>query len=227
MSEIESSSKVSCWNTIGVWGNQGPRCGKLEEVVHCRNCPVYSEAGRAVFEKRIPQDYIEQWTKIIAGDIEPVSKVSRSVISFRLCDEWFALPTRNFIEVSQITTIHKIPHETNQLILGVVNVGGAVRLCFSLTKLLGVSAEKQNQVYPRGAYKRYLLVQIKKSDYVFPVDEVGGVYRYDPHELKQVPVTIGASKAELLLGVLDIGENKIACIDVDKLQQGFGAMING
>ena len=227
MSEVENYSKVSCWNTVGVWGNQAPRCEKLSDVIHCRNCPVYYEAGRAVFEKRIPQEYIEQWTKIISGDFEPVSKISQSVISFRLHDEWFALPTRNFIEVSQVKNIHKIPHEINNLILGVVNVGGAVRLCFSLVNLLGVSTESQFKENIRGGYKRYLLIQIDDVDYVFPVDEVGSVYRYDPEDLKQVPVTIETEKAELLLGVLEIENYKIAYIDVEKLQVGFGAMISG
>ena len=200
MSEIESPSKVSCWNTVGVWGSQTPRCEKLGEVVHCRNCPVYWNAGREVFEKRIPAGYIEQWTRIISGDVEPVS---------------------------QIKSIHKIPHQANGLVLGVVNVGGEVRLCFSLAFLLGVANDEAKKINLRGVYKRYLVVQIDDSDYVFPVDEVGGVYRYDPQDLKQVPVTIEAEKAELLLGVLDIEGNKIACIDVDKLAQTFGVMLGG
>jgi len=227
MSEIKSPSQVSCWNTVGVWGNQAPRCEKLNDVIHCRNCPVYCEAGRKVFEKRIPEGYIEQWTRIISGDVEPVSKLSQSIISFRLSDEWFSLSTRNFVEVSQIKSIHKIPHKTSDLILGVVNVGGAVRLCFSLSFLLGVENDDAKRSNPRGVYKRYLVVQISDTDYVFPVDEVGGVYRYDPEELKQVPVTIEAEKAQLLLGVLDIAGNKVACIDADKISRAFGVMIGG
>lgn len=227
MSEIESPLQVSCWNTVGVWGSQGSRCEKLNEVVHCRNCPIYYEAGRKVFDKRIPEGYIEQWTRVLSGDVEPVSKTSQSIISFRLQKEWFSLSTSNFIEVSQTKSIHKIPHQTNGLILGVVNVSGAVRLCFSLANLLGVAKEDIEQLNPRGVYKRYLVVQISDTDYVFPVEEVGGVYRYDPEDLKQVPVTIEADKADLILGVLDIGGNKVACIDTDKLAQAFGVMIGG
>ena len=43
-----------CWNRIGVWGTETPRCPKLEDVVHCRNCEVYSAAGRLVLERRLP-----------------------------------------------------------------------------------------------------------------------------------------------------------------------------
>ncbi|MEM7650108.1 MAG: chemotaxis protein CheW, partial [Cyanobacteria bacterium P01_A01_bin.70] len=33
-----------CWNQIGVRGDR--TCPTLETVIHCHNCPVYSQAGR-------------------------------------------------------------------------------------------------------------------------------------------------------------------------------------
>ncbi|WP_455220964.1 chemotaxis protein CheW [Kaarinaea lacus] len=226
MSEADVPVRTSCWNTIGVWGSQAPRCEKLEEVIHCRNCSVYWDAGRQVFEKRIPDGYLEQWTRVISGDVAPVSKTSQSIIYFRVGEEWFSLSTRNFVEVSQLKSVHRIPHQSGKLILGVINIGGSVRLCFSLAFLLGVTPpEKNNQAISRGVYKRFLVVKINQKDYVFPVDEVGGVHRYDPEDLKQVPSTIEAEKAELLLGMLEIENKNVACIDANKLAQTFEVML--
>jgi chemotaxis-related protein WspD len=183
---------------------------------------VYWDAGRRVFEKDVPEGYLEQWTQALANEPDTRAQVSRSVIYFRLGEEWFSLATKIFVEVAQARSIHRIPHRADSLMQGVVNVGGAVRLCFSLTSLLGVNNSDQRDASPRyGVYQRYLAVQINNADYVFPVDEVGGVYRYDPQDLKQVPVTIEPRKAELLLGMLDIKGNNIACIDADKLGQAF------
>jgi chemotaxis signal transduction protein len=70
-----------------------------------------------------------------------------------------------------------------------------------------------------------LVIQINKKDYVFPVDEVGGVYRYDPEDLKQVPSTIESEKGKLLLGMLDIDNRTVACIDADKLAETFEVML--
>lgn len=226
MNETVIPVEASCWNTIGVWGSQAPRCEKLNEVIHCRNCHVYWDAGRQVFEKRIPEGYLEQWTRVISDDVAPVSKTSQSIIYFRMGEEWFSLSTRNFVEVSQLKSVHKIPHQSGNLIHGVINIGGSVRLCLSLAFLLGVAKSEQGKhLASRGVYKRFLVVQINTKDYVFPVDEVGGVHRYDPEDLKQVPATIEAEKAQLLLGMLDIDNKNVACIDANKLAQTFEVML--
>ena len=225
---VENVSEVTtCWNTIGVWGTQSPRCEKLQDVIHCRNCKTYWDAGRDVFDKEIPLDYLSQWTQTLAGIPESRSSDTQSIIYFRLGEEWFSLSTNNFVEVSQIKSIHNIPHQKGKVITGLVNVGGSVRLCFSLSKLLGVAEASTKQARQHGVYQRYLVVQISDSDYVFPVDEVGGVHRYDPAELKQVPVTIEPEKAALLLGVVDIEGNHVACIDEDKLAFAFEGVANG
>lgn len=222
MNETQSPAKVICWNTIGVWGHQSPRCEKLQDVIHCRNCRVYWDAGRDVFEKSMPDGYLEQWTRALAGKRATHSQASQSIIYFRLGEEWFSLPTKIFVEVSQARSIHRIPHQTGQLILGVVNVGGAVQLCFSLAYLLGVNTrDKPDAAGQYGVYRRYLAVKINESDYVFPVDEVGGVLRYDQRDLKQVPVTVDAVKSDLLLGVLTLEGKNVACINTDKLAQAF------
>lgn len=222
MDEVQSPPQIGCWNTIGIWGNQAPRCEKLQDVIHCRNCHVYWDAGRRVFEKDVPEDYIEQWTRALANEPQSLAQLSRSIIYFRLGEEWFSLATKIFVEVAQARAIHRIPHQSGGLMQGVVNVGGAVRLCFALNRLLGVNNTDQRDTSPRyGVYQRYLAVQINNNQYVFPVDEVGGVYRYDPQDLKQVPVTIEPRNAELLLGMLDIDGVDVACIDADKLGQAF------
>lgn len=227
MSEVDNLTSVTYWNSIGVWGDQSPRCEKLKEVIHCRNCKTYWDAGRQVFDKGIPEGYLEQWTTALAGVPEEKSKDTLSIIYFRLGEEWFSLSTRYFVEVSQIKSLHQIPHQTGKAITGLVNVGGSVRVCFSLANLLGVTESTDNHNLKHGVYRRYLVVQINESDFVFSVDEVGGVVRYASPDLKQVPATIEAEKAGLLLGMLEIDGNNVACLDAEKLGLAFEGMLNG
>ena len=227
MSQVESKVTVACWNSIGVWGNQAPRCEKLQDVIHCRNCKVYWDAGRQVFDRSIPEGYLEQWTEMLARLPQERSKDTLSFIYFRIGQEWFSLSTRYFIEVSQIKSVHNVPHQSGNFITGLVNVGGSVRLCFSLSKLLGVTETGDTKQKKHGIYQRYLVVKIMEQDYVFPVDEVGGVYRYASSDLKQIPATIDSGKAELLLGVLPVDGKDIACINAEKLGQVLEGMING
>lgn len=229
MSNEVNTQNSRCWNTIGVWGNsQAGRCEKLSSVVHCRNCNEYWEAGRAVFERHVPDSYVEEWTQSLARIKQQVSQLSHSIIYFRLGEEWFSFSTRAFVEVSQIKQIHSIPHQTGSLIKGLVNVGGSVKLCFSLGHVLGVdSSSLQGDQVRQGTYTRFIVVNAEKSEFVFSVDEIGGVYRYDPEELKQVPATVDSSKSRLLLGVININDREVACVDIDKLAQTVEVMVGG
>ena len=226
--EVKSQSG-RCWNTIGVWGDsQAGRCEKLADVIHCRNCNVYWEAGRAVFERHVPDSYVEEWTRSLASIKQQVSRLSHSIIFFRLGQEWFSFSTRAFVEVSQVRPIHSIPHQSSGLIKGVVNVGGSVKVCFSLSHVLGVDdASLKTESGQVGIYNRFVVVKVENSEFVFPVDEVAGVHRYDPDELKPVPATVETVKARLLLGVLNIGNREVACIDVEKLAQTIEELVGG
>ena len=226
MSQVDIPVAATCWSTIGVWGTQTPRCEKLQDVIHCRNCKVYWDAGREVFDRSLPEGYLDQWTKTLAGIPEERSKDTLSIIYFRLANEWFSLSSSHFVEVSQIKSAHRIPHQSGGFIIGLVNVGGSVRLCFSLSDLLGVEKSKDEAQKKYGVYQRYLVVKINDEDFVFPVDEVGGVYRYASSELKQVPATIEPDKASLLLGVLEIEGNNVACLDAEKLRMAFKGTSN-
>ena len=227
MSQVKNPVATTCWRTIGVWGTSTPRCEKLREVVHCRNCEVYWDAGREVFERTLPEGYLDYWTRILSGVPEARSKDTLSIIYFRIAREWFALPSSHFVEVSPMKPVQRIPHQSGKYIIGLVNVGGSIRLCFSLGNMLGVTDQAETQVKKYGVYQRYLVVNINKEDFVFPVDEVGGVYRYASKELAQVPATVEPERAGLLLGMLEIEGNNVACIDIEKLGLGFTGVVNG
>ncbi len=227
MSQIESPVTTTCWRTIGVWGTNTPRCEKLRDVVHCRNCEVYWDAGRQVFDRSLPEGYLDHWTKTLSIVPEARSKDTLSIIYFRIAGEWFSLPSSHFVEVSPMKPVQRIPHQIGKIITGLVNVGGSVRLCFSLGDLLGVTDSKDASMKKYGVYQRYLVVNINNEDFVFSVDEVGGVYRYASAELNQVPATIEPDRANLLLGMLEIEGNNVACIDAVKLGQAFTGIING
>ena len=77
----------ACWNQIGVWGSG--ECPELTTHVHCRNCPVYSEAaGHMLDAREVPLEYLPPM-----GDISRVSRLddartkARSLL-FRIGPEW-------------------------------------------------------------------------------------------------------------------------------------------
>jgi chemotaxis-related protein WspD len=45
--DAEPSQQIdACWQRIGVWAANGATCPVLQDVIHCRNCPTYVQAGR-------------------------------------------------------------------------------------------------------------------------------------------------------------------------------------
>src|SRR4051794_25736525 len=95
---------VDCWNRIGVWGDRS--CPELANVVHCHNCPVFASAGRRFLDAPSPEGYLEEWTQRLAAPVEEQGQARWSVLSFRIGEEWLALPVSVLVEVTPPRTVH-------------------------------------------------------------------------------------------------------------------------
>ncbi|WP_455212107.1 chemotaxis protein CheW [Kaarinaea lacus] len=216
-----------CWNKIGVWSRQPAKCEKLREVIHCRNCDVYTKAGRKVIEKRMPAEYLTQWTKSYA-QIPPENHLKQcSVIMFRLGMEWFCLPTMYCESVENPGSIHSIPRYSNQLFQGIVNIRGNLQLCFSLEALLQVVPEDSNPLAKIGVYKRLVVLNYHQQYYVFLVDEVGGIDRIDDKSLEAAPATLSQRQAEFVKGIIVTNERSVAFLNAPPLFSALEEAIGG
>jgi len=216
-----------CWNQIGVWSQKPDKCEKLREVIHCRNCDVYTKAGRKVIEKRLPAEYITQWSKSFALTPREVLQGQSSVIVFRLGGEWFCLPTMYCESVENPSLIHSVPRYSNQLFQGIVNIKGNLQLCFSLDSLLQVAPDDNGSLGKIGVYKRLLVLKYNQQYYVFPVDEVGGIDRIDDANLNEAPATLSQRQAEFVKGMLKAGERTIAFLNAVPLFSAMEEAIGG
>jgi len=216
-----------CWNQIGVEGDRS--CPELKTVIHCRNCPVYSAAGRSLLEREAPQNYLNEWTNILATtqSDHSLSQSSTtdaqlaetiSVMIFRLGGELLALPVFLFQEVAQPCRIHTIPHRSNELFLGLVNIRGEILMCISLEHLLdldaiAVSPHQVSSVIP----KRMVVVAKDEERWVFTVDEVSGIHRFQLDQLQAAPVVISKATEAYTKGVIRWQGHKVNYLDSDLL----------
>lgn len=203
-----------CWNSIGVWGNEVPRCPKLEEFVHCQNCDVFHSASLTAYERAIPDDYRLEWTEVLAGDKESAVTDSRTVIVFRIGNEWVSIPTMLCKEISRMMKVHRLPHNKSQILKGVVNNGGEIRICFSLGSLLGIA--KSEQIFGdefNTVYARMIVMDVEGRNYVFPVSEIKGLLKYRESDRVPLPDTVLASSASYMSGVIKWDGKTIGCLD--------------
>ncbi len=210
-----------CWNQIGVGGDLS--CPELKTHIHCRNCPVFAGAARSFFDRRAPEGYLADWSRWLSeitglgvrgngseteGEHSLAKGKAISVLIFRLGEEWLAFRTLTVSEVTLPKPIHRVPHRSNVVLTGIVNLHGQIQLCVSLHGLLGASAAP-------GSPSR--LVVLRDGDraetWAFAADEVVGVRHIPRSQWRSVPSTlinpaVGFSEAVLCwegrsVGLLD------------------------
>lgn len=208
-----------CWNRIGVWGKQTPRCAKLDNVVHCRNCEIYSAAGRQVLERELPNHYEADWARVYAVKKQKKLVGTESITIFRLGEEWFSLPTHVIREITEIRTVHKIPHNKTPVLRGLVNLRGQLKICVSFGRLMGIdkSATDRHSSRRFQFYERMLAISNNGSEFVFLVSEVKDTYRYHPNELQDPPATLSQAQGTYTRGILSWNEHEVAVLDAELL----------
>ncbi|MBF8648178.1 chemotaxis protein CheW [Pseudomonas pudica] len=161
-----------CWNRIGVHGDK--QCPLLERHVHCRNCEVYAAAATRLLDRyALMQDHQ-------AAVVSPVEEsTGRSMLLFRLGEEWLALATACLAEIAPLQAVHSLPHQRSRVLQGVANVRGALVPCLSLADLLGVQARAAEQRGGR-AVPRMLILAAEGGPVVMAVEEIDGIHRLDP-----------------------------------------------
>ena len=208
----ERAAIQDCWNTAGVWGKSD--CPKLTQHIHCRNCPVYSAAAVNMLDSELPAEYLEEWTAHFARAKEITRADTHSVVIFRLHAEWFALPTTIFLEVCDLRPIHTLPHRRGRTVLGLANVRGELLICVSLAELLGLEPlPETRKAKLHATHERLLVVAREGTRFVFPVQEVHGIHRFNPQDAREAPATLARAAATYSRGVLTWQNKSVGWLD--------------
>jgi chemotaxis-related protein WspD len=183
-----------CWNRIGVFGDRS--CPELLKYTHCRECPVFAAAARRFFERPSARGYLDEWSgrlaAAIGGDARALqerdggeSPLARrdgiGVLVFRLGRQWLAFGARCVDEVTTVRPVHRIPHRSNPVCMGLVSLRGQLRVCVSLHVLLGMEHLE--------SWARLIVIQegLRGEAWAFPADEVAGVHHVRSDESGSTP----------------------------------------
>lgn len=157
------------------------------------------------FDRQPPPQYLDEWVQRLAQPEEHVAQDLLSLVVFRLHEEHLAVQARGLTEVTLPQPIHVIPHRTNEVVLGLVNIRGQLRICVSAHGMLGIAApasDEPNRPHegPRAAHgktseQRMLILHERSEQWVFPVEQVLGVHRLPATDLRPVPSTFGKAAA--------------------------------
>lgn len=195
-----------CWNRIGIHGDKS--CPLLADHIHCRNCQVY--AGAAV---RLLDRY-SLAREAVRGDVVQTrgQVATRSLVVFRLAEEWLALATRCLVEIAPVQPVHSLPHQRSRALQGVANVRGALVACLSLAELLGVDVSVSPPASAR-VMPRMLILAAAGGSVVVPVDEVDGIHRIELTELHSASPATGYAGTRFTDAVLPFKGRSVRVLD--------------
>jgi chemotaxis-related protein WspD len=152
-----------------------------------------------------------------ASEPGTAATVTQSALVFRIADEWLGLPTAALRQVDDIRPIHSLPHRRNRVVLGLVNIRGALTVAASLGELLHLDLAATGKYASRNSYARMLVAAHRGEPVAFPVDEVEGVVRFATSSLLPVPTTLAHASASHSRGVLAWRERTIGLLDTDRV----------
>ncbi|MEQ5844063.1 chemotaxis protein CheW [Paraburkholderia acidicola] len=226
-----------CWNRIGSRGDGS--CPRLAEHARCLNCPVF-ERGAALLLDRPLDDAAglphvshpsaqaassasrELAARALAAhdraDLADVDRASlEAALVFRVADEWLALPAAALRQVDEPRPIHSLPHRRNRVVLGLVNIRGALTVAASLGELLNLDRNGPTRHANRTVYARMLVATHRGEPAAFPVDEVEGVVRFATSAVMPVPTTLAHATASHARGVLAWRDTTIGLLDTARV----------
>ena len=219
-----------CWNRIGTRGDR--TCPRLSEYARCVNCPIFEQAAATLLDRPLDPtgdratqiDYAARPNQantsphladtpdgISSTCVDPAA--THSAIVFRIADEWLALSTTALLQVDETRTIHSLPHRRNRVVLGLVNVHGAITVAVSLVELLHLDRASTGKQVSRNGYARVLVAAHRGEPVAFPVDEVEGVFRFSLSALMPVPATLAHATAVHTCGVFAWRDTTIGLLD--------------
>jgi chemotaxis-related protein WspD len=236
----------NCWNRIGTAGDRS--CPELQTHIHCRNCPVFASAARDFFDRPAPERYLTEWTQWLAGSPETSNLDANastgtsdrdvvSVLIFRLTREWLAFPTQSIAEVTLPRPVHRIPHRSNTILMGLVNLRGQLQLCFSLHGLLGLDSPPliPSEFHPQeasaaiekaapggsnpGASARLIVLRNRErsESWIFPAEEVVGVHRLPRAQMRSVSSTLANLEVSFSQAILSWADRSVSFLDEQRV----------
>jgi len=105
-----------CWNKIGIWGDNETRCERLNDITHCYNCDIYSQAGSTLLSRKTDEEYLNEWKNILELPRKTINTSYHSALIFKIESEWFGIPSKIIKEITYCNKYHSLPHQNHRLI---------------------------------------------------------------------------------------------------------------
>jgi chemotaxis-related protein WspD len=162
---------------------------------------------------------LDRATGELAAPLSARARRAMSVLAVRVGGELFAIPSVDVAKVVPPARVHRVPHRSNDVLLGVANHDGELLLCMSLEAALGIVRSDAR------AKPALVVIGDVRDRWSFEVDEVIGVLDVAEGASREAPVTVTASRNGCIARLAETESGEVALLDVHGLASIFrGAM---
>ncbi len=141
-------------------------------------------------------------------------KESRSYLSFKLGDEFFASHISKVLSIISLSKIVKIP-QTADYIAGVINLRGNVLPIIDVRTKFGMKKIKKTKE------TCIIVLSIEVDDEEIElgalVDSVNEVFEIDKNKIQKLPKIEKKNKSKFIKGIIKKDEDFIMLLDMDKI----------
>jgi chemotaxis-related protein WspD len=158
---------------------------------------------------------LDRATAELAAPIVTRARRAMSVLAVRVGGELAAIPSTDVAKVVPPARPHRVPHRSNDVLLGIANHDGELLLCMSLEAALGIARSADR---PRPAL---VVIGEVRDRWAFEVDEVVGVLDVAEGGSREAPVTVTASRNGCVERLVSTDAGEAALLDVHGLASVF------
>ena len=211
-----------CWRKIGVYAGDHS-CTRLREVVHCRNCDVFSAAARSVMLREI--DQVDE----VFAPVTEVANIVRSALLLRIGGVRIGLAVARVIEIAADAPLRRVPHRTGRAVAGLTNVRGQLHLTLVPEYLFGLemsATAAQTEPEKHARPRIVLLTATVGAPVALRADNVIGVHGFTRAALGPVPESLPAPLAECANAVAVFEGKHFLLLDEVKFAEVLSEAIN-
>jgi chemotaxis-related protein WspD len=117
--------------------------------------------------------------------------------------------------------VHRLPHYDTNILRGIVNIHGQLRLCFSMAELLGIEEARLEADGKHRVFPRMMVIRRNERRFAMLVDEVLSSSRYSQEDILPVPTSLSRALVKFVRGILQEGERSIGLLNEEIMFQAM------
>lgn len=144
----------------------------------------------ALLSRPLSEADLDRATAELAVPIDLREGSSLGVLAVRAGGELIAIPAAEACRVIAPAAVHRVPHRSNAVFLGIANHDGEILMCASIEAALGL-ARRADEATPSAL----VVAEHGRERWAFGVDAVVGVVEVTESALRSPPITVSSARS--------------------------------